>query len=44
MVEVPELPLSLSQPWHLVTRAAPSPTAELFTQHLLAPGGCFRTV
>lgn len=42
VVDVPELPLI--RPWHLVTRTEPPLTAELFTQHLLAPGGNFRVV
>jgi DNA-binding transcriptional LysR family regulator len=41
VVRVPDLPLL--RPWHLVTRAAPTPTAQLFVQHLLtAADGHFR--
>lgn len=41
VVNLPELPLV--RPWHLVTRASPTPTALLFARHLLrAPGGHFR--
>ena len=40
VVRVPDLPLV--RPWHLVTRAAPTATAQLFVRHLLAaPGGHF---
>lgn len=34
VIQVPDLPLV--RPWHLVTRSAPTATATLFLQHLLA--------
>lgn len=40
VVELPELPLV--RPWHLVTRAVPTATTQLFVEHLMAaPRGGF---